>query len=48
MFMVHKPLPKKMKTKKIMQFPTIKSPPFSYGSDFFLKNKKIIMHLLQK
>jgi hypothetical protein len=36
---------KQKKIEKIIQFPSIKSPPFWYGSDFFLK-KDIIMHSL--
>jgi hypothetical protein len=38
---------KKNKIEKIMQCPSIKSPPFWYGSGFFLKND-IIMHSLLK
>jgi hypothetical protein len=38
---------KQKKIEKIIQFPSIKSPPFWYGSDFFLK-KDIIMHSLLK
>jgi hypothetical protein len=38
---------KQKKIKKIMQCPSIKSPPLWYGSGFFPK-KIIIMHLLFK
>jgi hypothetical protein len=38
---------KQKKIEKIMQCPSIKSPPFWYGSGFFPK-KNIIMHLLFK
>jgi hypothetical protein len=38
---------KQKKIEKIMQCPSIKSPPLWYGSGFFPK-KNIIMHLLFK
>jgi hypothetical protein len=38
MFVIHETLSKKH-FDKIMQCPSIKSPPFSYGNDLFLKKK---------
>jgi len=35
------------KTEKIIQCPSIKSPPLWYGSSFF-KKEEIIMHVLVK
>jgi hypothetical protein len=36
MFMIHETLPD-IKISKIMQWPSKKSPPLTYGSDFFYK-----------
>jgi hypothetical protein len=36
MYVIHKRLLNKRKLEKIMQCPTVKFPPFSYGSGFFI------------
>jgi hypothetical protein len=38
---------KKKKIEKIMQCPSLKSPPFWYGSGAFLKNNNIMHSLLK-
>jgi hypothetical protein len=48
MFVVHEILPIKRKLKKIMQCPSIKSPPFDMIMFFFLERKYNYAFIVQK
>jgi hypothetical protein len=46
MFIIHETLPKKQ-FEKIMQCPSIKSPPLWYGNGFSPKNMTLLLHVKQ-